>query len=152
MSAGQSRELLLIGEVTRLLGITPKVVRHYEKLRLLDEPERSESGYRLYTADDLLRLHRIKKLQSLGLSLQRIKELLGEGHSGIELGSVLETLLAEVEKQIEDLERRRARLRELLVEDDLSKAAEEPYALDVCCEDFRPIRLSSGPVVCLAAG
>ena len=121
----------MIGEVARLLGITPKAVRHYEKLRLLDEPERSESGYRLYTADDLLRLHRIKKLQSLGLSLQRIKGVLGEGHSGIELGSVLETLLAEVEKQIEDLERRRARLRELLVEDDLSEAAEEPYALEL---------------------
>lgn len=131
MGDGQPRERLLIGEVARLLGITPKAVRHYEKLRLLDKPERSESGYRLYTADDLLRLHQIKKLQSLGLSLERIKGVLGEGHSGIKLGSVLETLLGEVERQIGDLERRRARLQELLTENDFAKEDEVPYALEL---------------------
>ena len=114
-----------------MLGITPKAVRYYEKLRLLDEPERSESGYRLYAAHDLLRLHQIKKLQSLGLSLERIKGVLGSGRSGIELESVLETLLGEVEKQIEDLERRRHRLQELLVEDAPLEADREPYALEL---------------------
>jgi len=48
------RERLKIGEVTRLLGVTTKTVRHYEKVGLLGEPQRSEAGYRLYTADDLL--------------------------------------------------------------------------------------------------
>lgn len=131
MDIGQPRERLLIGEVARLLGITPKAIRHYEKLGLLDEPGRSESGYRLYTAEDLLRLHRIKKLQSLGLSLERIKGVLGEGRSGIELGSVLEALLGEVESQIEDLERRRARLKEMLAEDAPPEADEEPYAFEL---------------------
>ena len=121
----------MIGEVARLLGVTPKAVRHYEKLGLLDEPERSESGYRLYTADDLLRLHQIKKLQSLGLSLERIKGILGGGQSGVELGSVLEALLGEVERQIEDLERRRARLRKLLAEDVPPEADKEPYAFEL---------------------
>ena len=121
----------MIGEVARLLGITPKAVRHYEKLGLLDKPERSESGYRLYTADDLLRLHQIKKLQSLGLSLERIKEVLGEGHPGVELGSVLEALLGEIKRQIEDLERRRARLWKLLAEDVSPEADKEPYAFEL---------------------
>jgi hypothetical protein len=47
MDAGRSRERLLIGEVAELLGITPKAIRHYEKLRLFEKPARSESGYRL---------------------------------------------------------------------------------------------------------
>ena len=127
MGSDRSRERLLIGEVAELLGITPKAIRHYEKLGLLGKPERSESGYRLYAADDLLRLHRIKGLQSLGLSLERIKGILGKGGSGVELGSVLEALLGEVENQIENLEERRARLREMLAKEDPSEASQEPY-------------------------
>ena len=127
MGSERSRERLLIGEVAELLGVTPKAVRHYERLGLIEKPQRSESGYRLYAAEDLLRLHRIKRLQSLGLSLERIKGILGGGGSGIELGGVLEALLGEVEFQIENLEQRRARLREMLVEEDFSGAGEEPY-------------------------
>ena len=131
MSARRTREQLLIGEVAELLGITPKAIRHYEKLGLIEKPGRSESGYRLYTADDLLQLHRIKKLQSLGLSLERIKGILGESGSGVELGSVLEALFGEVESQIEHLERRRAHLKRMLDEDDPSEAGEEPYMLEL---------------------
>jgi DNA-binding transcriptional MerR regulator len=43
-------------EVARLVGVTTKTVRHYEKVGLLGAPQRSEAGYRLYAADDLLRL------------------------------------------------------------------------------------------------
>jgi DNA-binding transcriptional MerR regulator len=129
MGAERLRERLLIGEVAELLGITPKAIRHYEKLGLIEKPGRSESGYRLYTADDLLRLHQIKRLQSLGLSLERIKGILGESGSGVELGRVLEALLGEVESQIEHLEQSRARLKRMLTEDDPSEAGEEPYML-----------------------
>ena len=95
------REQLKIGEVAKLVGVTPKTVRHYEKVGVLEEPERSESGYRLYTADDLLRLHRIKQLRSLGLSLKQIRGALGDPGSGSELRYVLEALLSEVETRIE---------------------------------------------------
>ena len=124
----------MIGEAAQLLGITPKSIRHYEKLGLLRKPERAESGYRLYEADDLLRLHRIKRLQSLGLSLRRINEILGAGDSGVELRSVLEVLLGEVESQIEYLERRRDRLKHMIAEEepsDLSETDEEPYMLEL---------------------
>src|SRR5437879_12380770 len=73
---------LLIGEVAKLLGITQKTIRHYHKVGLLAEPQRTESGYRLYSAGDLLRLQRIRRLQALGLSLKQIKILLGEHVSG----------------------------------------------------------------------
>ncbi len=72
------RGRLRIGEVAKLLGVTPKTVRHYEEVGLLKQPERTEAGYRLYSADDLLRLHRIKRLRSLGLSLTQVKGVLGE--------------------------------------------------------------------------
>ena len=118
-----------IGEVARLVGVTTKTVRHYEKVGLLGEPERSEAGYRLYTADELLRLQRVRHLQSLGLSLDRIKRVLGEPGSGTGLREVLEALLAEVEGQMGTLQRRRDRIREVLAREDLEVPEGEPRAM-----------------------
>lgn len=91
-----------IGEAARLVGVTTKkTIRHYEKVRLLGAPQRSEAGYRLYAAaDDLLRLQRVRRLQSLGLSLDRIKGGLGEPGADAGLREVLEALLVEVEGQL----------------------------------------------------
>ena len=131
MDTGGARQRLLIGEVADLLGITPKAIRHYEKLGLIGRLERSASGYRLYTAEDLLRLHRIKKLRSLGLSLERIKGVIGESDRGIEFEGVLEALLGEVESQIEHLEQRRHLLRLVLAGEDPLEEGDEPYVLEL---------------------
>jgi DNA-binding transcriptional MerR regulator len=52
------RELLQIGEVAKLIGVSPKTIRYYHEIGLLAEPKRTGVGYRLYTAQDLLRLSR----------------------------------------------------------------------------------------------
>ena len=70
------RELLQIGEIARLVGVSTKTIRYYHEINLLAEPERTESGYRLYNAQHLLRLQRIRRLRSLGLSLDRIRAIL----------------------------------------------------------------------------
>lgn len=98
---------------------TKKTIRHYEKVRLLGAPQRSEAGYRLYAAaDDLLRLQRVRRLQSLGLSLDRIKGGLGEPGADAGLLEVLEALLVEVEGQLAPPEERQERIRETLDRED----------------------------------
>jgi DNA-binding transcriptional MerR regulator len=44
MGTKRLRERLLIGEAAGLLGVTPKAIRHYEKLGLIERPGRSEAG------------------------------------------------------------------------------------------------------------
>src|SRR5260370_10194274 len=44
------RERLHIGEVAALVGVSPKTIRYYHEVGLLAEPERTDVGYRLYTA------------------------------------------------------------------------------------------------------
>lgn len=132
MGTSRPENRLLIGEAAQLVGTTPKAIRHYEKLGLLKEPERSESGYRLYTASDLLHLSRIKKLQHLGLSLERIRGVLGGAGSEVEFQSVLQTLLGEVESQIDHLQKRRDNLQGMLAEEatadqGVSALEKEPY-------------------------
>lgn len=97
------RERLRIGEVAKLVGVTPKTVRHYEKIGLLPEAERSGSGYRLYSADDLLRLNRAKRLRSLGLTLRQVRSVLGEDDGGLSLRSTLEALRTQVEAEMAHL-------------------------------------------------
>ena len=79
------REQLHIGEVAALVGVSPKTIRYYHEVGLLAEPGRTEAGYRLYTAQDLLRLQRVRRLRALGLPLERIKEILGKPDSEHEL-------------------------------------------------------------------
>lgn len=102
--------------------MTPKAIRHYHKLGLLREAERSEAGYRLYGAEDLLRLRRVRKLQDLGLSLRRIGEVLGEPGGEEPLRRVLEALHSEVSREIEDLQERKRRIEGLMARDDLDGA------------------------------
>lgn len=120
------RERLRVGEVAKLLGVTPKTVRHYEKIGLLREPERSGSGYRLYSAEDLLRLHRIRRLQSLGLSLRQVGSVLGGEDEAAVLRNVLEVLWTQVNGQIGRLEERRDQIEGMLARDDLEAAGPSP--------------------------
>jgi DNA-binding transcriptional MerR regulator len=113
------RTQLHIGELAQLLGITPKTIRHYQKLGLLAEPERTEAGYRLYNAQDLLRLQRIRRLQSIGLSLKQIKAILGDPNHEHTLREALQSLDAELSTQICALEERREKIRKLLAENAL---------------------------------
>jgi DNA-binding transcriptional MerR regulator len=111
-----SKSFLRIGEMARLLGVTPKTVRHYHKLGLIPEPGRSEGGYRLYTTADLFALQRIRRLQSLGLSLQQIKFILDADDPDDLLCTTLEGLQKELAAQEKRLADRRDRIERYLAE------------------------------------
>lgn len=74
---GASTEgLARIDQVAQRTGLTKRTLRYYEEIGLLDPPTRTEGGYRLYTAADVQRLERIKRLRDLlGFSLAEIREM-----------------------------------------------------------------------------
>lgn len=67
---------LKIGQLAKRSGATTKTIRYYELLGLLHEPERTDSGYRLYDEEDVQRLTFIRKAKGLGFSLTDIGETL----------------------------------------------------------------------------
>jgi DNA-binding transcriptional MerR regulator/quercetin dioxygenase-like cupin family protein len=67
---------LKIGDVARRVGVSPSVIRSWENLGLT-RPRRTESKYRLYTAEDVKLLKRARFLRKVrGLNAPAIVELL----------------------------------------------------------------------------
>lgn len=69
---------MLIGEVAKRSGVSARMLRHYESLGLIDPNERTPSGYREYSADDIGRIFHIEGLRKLGMSLAEIGPLLDD--------------------------------------------------------------------------
>jgi DNA-binding transcriptional MerR regulator len=67
--------LLPIGELREITGLSPRTLRYYEELGLLPGVRRRSGGRRVYGADEIERLRFIQRLKALGLSLAEIKEL-----------------------------------------------------------------------------
>jgi DNA-binding transcriptional MerR regulator/mannose-6-phosphate isomerase-like protein (cupin superfamily) len=76
MAASNSAPYLKIGDVARRVGVSQSVIRSWESLGLT-RPRRTESKYRLYTADDVKLLKRARFLRKVrGLNAAAIVELL----------------------------------------------------------------------------
>ena len=81
------KQLYLTGQFARKASVSLRTLRHYDRMGLLSPSQYTESGYRLYSDEDLLILQRILALKFLGVSLEEIKACLRQGPS--ELGAVL---------------------------------------------------------------
>lgn len=99
-----------IGELAGDLGVNTKTIRYYESIGLFPPPERTRSGYRLYSEEDEARLRFVKAAQSIGLALDEIKEVLAFRERG-ELPCPYVTDL--IGKHADDIERRIRELRQL---------------------------------------
>jgi MerR family mercuric resistance operon transcriptional regulator len=100
---------LKIGELARQTGLSIKTIRYYERRGLLEQPPRTQGGYRLYGPEEVARLRFVQRAKLLGLTLEEIKELVelavrcNEGEIMPRLGEVLETKLKETECKMVEL-------------------------------------------------
>ena len=64
---------MTVGQLAKKIGITIRTLQYYDKEGLAFPSVESEGGRRLYTDKDLVKLHQILSLKSLGFSLKDIK-------------------------------------------------------------------------------
>lgn len=102
------REGLKIGEVAQQTGLTTKTIRYYELLGLLKIPQRTYSGYRIYSENDVDRMAFVKKAKNLGFSLEDIRETLAiydvQGSPCVHVAALLDRKIEEVGRWIKELQ------------------------------------------------
>lgn len=64
-----------VKEVADLVGISVRALHHYDEIGLLKPEKTTESGYRLYSNQDLEMLQQILFFRELGFPLKQIKEI-----------------------------------------------------------------------------
>jgi len=62
-----------VKQLADLAGVSRRTLHYYDEIGLLLPPKKSESGYRLYDDETVMRLQQILFFRELGLSLEEIK-------------------------------------------------------------------------------
>lgn len=106
--------MMHIGELAEKTTLSLRTIRHYDQIGLLVPAGRSESGYRLYTDDDLGRLLLIRRMKPLGYSLDQMADLLRAIDSASNPGFSGESARRALSDFRVDAEQRRAQLAEQL--------------------------------------
>ncbi|OZU88882.1 MerR family transcriptional regulator [Virgibacillus indicus] len=65
-----------VKEVADLVGISVRTLHHYDEIGLLTPAETTESGYRIYSENDLETLQQILFFKELGFPLKKIKDII----------------------------------------------------------------------------
>jgi MerR family mercuric resistance operon transcriptional regulator len=68
--------VLTIGRLAKTAGINVETIRYYQRIHLIEQPEKPAIGYRVYPNKTLNRIRFIKRAQLLGFSLEEISQLL----------------------------------------------------------------------------
>jgi len=135
------------GEAAKLLGVGVQTLHYYEEHHLIPHPPRLQSGYRLYTPEIIKRVQFIRKAQTLGFSLEEIKEILGLAKRGTSpCGTVQRALaekLLEVDRRLKELRSFRAELARLIK--NAPKLSEHEAEAQVCSivEEAPPLPISA---------
>ena len=128
--ASDDPRLLRIQEVAAEVGLTPRSIRYYEEVGLLEPAARSEGAYRLYDESDIERLRFIRGLRDdAGFSLAQIGQLLEDEAARernrerfratadpSERRAILVDALDRVDRQIENLRHKADRLASMIDE------------------------------------
>jgi MerR family copper efflux transcriptional regulator len=116
-----------IGEAAQSTGISAKMIRHYESVGLVAAPNRTDAGYRQYTAADVHTLRFIRHARDLGFSIAEISELVSLWHDRSRPSRQVKALASAHIQALDD------KARELLA----MKATLE-HLVDCCRGDDRP--------------
>jgi MerR family transcriptional regulator, thiopeptide resistance regulator len=105
-----SEERWSIGDLARASGVTIRTLYYYDEIGLVSASERTPSGHRRYSGDDVRRLYRVRALTQLGLSLEEVAAVLDRGTEDLStLRNLLHAQLADLEvraRQLNEVRRR----------------------------------------------
>lgn len=107
---------MTVGQVAKKMNTTVRTLQYYDKEGLLCPSAESEGGRRLYTDKDVVQLHQILSLKSLGFSLGDIKDRLITLDTPQAVANVLSEQATTIREKLETLSESLAAIEALQVE------------------------------------
>ncbi|TSD85294.1 Cu(I)-responsive transcriptional regulator [Mycobacterium sp. KBS0706] len=106
-----------IGQAATASGVSAKMIRYYESVGLTRSVVRTESGYRVYSDDDVHTLRFIRRSRDLGFSVEQIAGLLAlwqdRDRSSADVKRIALGHVAQLEQKVAGLKQMIATLRHL---------------------------------------
>jgi MerR family mercuric resistance operon transcriptional regulator len=131
--------VLTIGKLAKQTEVTIETIRHYQRMGLLTEPEKPDSGYRCYSADAVIRIRFIKRAQQAGFTLKEIAALLSlDGAHCANVRQLAEQKCQQINQQIRDLTALRQVLGNLVNDCQQTASYAHCAILDAFSEDASP--------------
>lgn len=101
---------LNIGQAAKSSGVSAKMIRHYESIGIIPKASRSDSGYRIYTSNDVHTLQFVRRARNLGFSMVEIKKLVGLWRNKARASSEVKSMALQ---HVKDLEAKIVELQEM---------------------------------------
>lgn len=95
--------MFTVKQLSKLAGVTPRTLHHYDDIGLLKPSRIGDNGYRYYEEEAVLRLQQILFYRELDIPLEEIKKIMAESHFDV-LGA-LHSHKEALQKQARRLER-----------------------------------------------
>jgi len=126
---------MYIRDVAASAGLTPQAIRFYEQLGLIEKPQRTSGGYRVYSAETVERVRFIKDAQKLEFSLEEIREVIRLKYSGQSpcdcVRKMLNGKLRDLKDQIKQMDQMRREIATCLRAS--RKRARLPHSVSLIC-------------------
>lgn len=96
-----------IGQLAKKSALTVDSIRYYEKIGLLDKPQRTAANYRYYSEQQLADLLFVKHCRELGITIQDIQKLkqlaANPQQTCMQVDDLIDQYLADVSQKIKNL-------------------------------------------------
>lgn len=97
-----------IGEAAKASGVSAKMIRYYEQIKLVPPSDRTASGYRSYSQADIHRLQFVRRARDLGFSVAEIGELLAlwgdRSRKSADVKRVAQANITDLERRIGEMQ------------------------------------------------
>lgn len=88
-----------VGDLAKQTGVSVRTLHYYDEIGLLSPSGRTETGYRLYANDDIIRLQQIVSLRQIGFSLEEIRGCLEQHNFSLE--QIIQLHVTRLKEQID---------------------------------------------------
>lgn len=129
-----------IGQASKASGISEKMIRYYESIGLISPVRRTESGYRVFSEQEIHALRFISRARDLGFSVEQMGNLLAlwqdRHRASADVKAVAQAHIEELDGKIKKLQGMRRTLEHLVKHCHGDERPECPILGDLAAESL----------------